>query len=82
LPEQRAAEIATLAGRWALDHMDEARKPKAEDLGISKEEFRAFNKGIKYTSERIFREMTKDAFAARNAKLRDEATQSNSGRAV
>ena len=71
LPESRAAEIAAKMGMWILDNPDEARKPKAEDIGITKEEFRAFNKGIKYTSERIFREMTKDAFAARNEKLRE-----------
>lgn len=70
LPESRAAEIAAKMGMWILDNPDEARKPKAEDIGITKEEFRAFHKGIKYTSERIFREMTKDAFAARNEKLR------------
>lgn len=70
LPEARAAEIAAKMGMWILDNPDEARKPKAEDIGISKEEFRAFHKGIKYTSERIFREMTKDQFAARNEKLR------------
>jgi hypothetical protein len=71
LPETRAAEIAAKMGMWILDNPDEARKPKAEDIGISKEEFRSFHKGIKYTSERIFREMTKDAFAARNEKLRE-----------
>lgn len=71
LPESRAAEIAAKMGMWILDNPDEARKPKAEDIGITKEEFRAFNKGIKYTSERIFREMTKDAFAARNERLRE-----------
>lgn len=71
LPEARAAEIAAKMGMWILDNPDEARKPKAEDIGISKEEFRAFHKGIKYTSERIFREMTKDAFAARNERLRE-----------
>jgi len=70
LPEARAAEIAAKMGMWILDNPNEARKPKAEDIGISKEEFRAFHKGIKYTSERIFREMTKDQFAARNEKLR------------
>jgi hypothetical protein len=71
LPETRAAEIAAKMGMWILDNPDEARKPKAEDIGITKEEFRSFHKGIKYTSERIFREMTKDAFAARNEKLRE-----------
>jgi len=71
LPETRAAEIAAKMGMWILDNPTEARKPKADDIGISKEEFRAFHKGIKYTSERIFREMTKDAFAARNEKLRE-----------
>jgi hypothetical protein len=71
LPEARAAEIAAKMGMWILDNPDEARKPKADDIGITKEEFRAFHKGIKYTSERIFREMTKDAFAQRNEKLRE-----------
>lgn len=71
LPETRAAEIAAKMGMWILDNPDEARKPKADDIGITKEEFRSFHKGIKYTSERIFREMTKDAFAARNEKLRE-----------
>ena len=71
LPENRAAEIAVKMGMWILDNPDEARKPKADDIGITKEEFRAFHKGIKYTSERIFREMTKDAFAMRNEKLRE-----------
>ena len=71
LPENRAAEIAVKMGMWILDNPDEARKPKAEDIGITKEEFSAFHKGIKYTSERIFREMTKDAFAMRNEKLRE-----------
>jgi hypothetical protein len=71
LPESKAAEIAAKMGMWILDNPDEARKPKAEDIGITKEEFRAFHKGIKYTSERIFREMTKDAFAQRNEKLRE-----------
>jgi hypothetical protein len=71
LPETRAAEIAAKMGMWILDNPTEARKPKADDIGITKEEFRAFHKGIKYTSERIFREMTKDAFAARNEKLRE-----------
>ena len=71
LPESRAAEIAAKMGMWILDNPDEARKPKADDIGITKEEFRAFHKGIKYTSERIFREMTKDAFAQRNEKLRE-----------
>jgi hypothetical protein len=71
LPETRAAEIAAKMGMWILDNPHEARKPKADDIGITKEEFRAFHKGIKYTSERIFREMTKDAFAARNEKLRE-----------
>lgn len=71
LPENRAAEIAVKMGMWILDNPDEARKPKAEDIGITKEEFRAFHKGIKYTSERIFREMTKDSFAKRNEKLRE-----------
>ena len=70
MPETKAAEIAAKMGMWILDNPDEARKPKAEDIGITKEEFRAFHKGIKYTSERIFREMTKDAFAARNERLR------------
>jgi hypothetical protein len=71
LPESKAAEIAAKMGMWILDNPDEARKPKAEDIGITKEEFRSFHKGIKYTSERIFREMTKDAFAQRNEKLRE-----------
>lgn len=71
LPENRAAEIAVKMGMWILDNPDEARKPKAEDIGITKEEFHAFHKGIKYTSERIFREMTKDSFAKRNEKLRE-----------
>ena len=71
LPETKAAEIAAKMGMWILDNPDEARKPKADDIGITKEEFRAFHKGIKYTSERIFREMTKDAFAQRNEKLRE-----------
>ena len=71
LPETKAAEIAAKMGMWILDNPDEARKPKAEDIGITKEEFRAFHKGIKYTSERIFREMTKDAFAQRNERLRE-----------
>ena len=71
LPESRAAEIAVKMGMWILDNPDEARKPKADDIGITKEEFRAFHKGIKYTSERIFREMTKDSFAKRNEKLRE-----------
>ena len=71
LPENRAAEIAVKMGMWILDNPDEARKPKADDIGITKEEFRAFHKGIKYTSERIFREMTKDSFAKRNEKLRE-----------
>lgn len=71
LPETRAAEIAAKMGMWILDNPDQARKPKAEDIGITKEEFRAFHKGIKYTSERIFREMTKDAFASRNERLRE-----------
>ena len=71
LPESRAAEIAAKMGMWILDNPDQARKPKAEDIGITQDEFRAFNKGIKYTSERIFREMTKDAFASRNEKLRE-----------
>jgi hypothetical protein len=70
LPETKAAEIAAKMGMWILDNPDEARKPKAEDIGITKEEFRSFHKGIKYTSERIFREMTKDAFAQRNERLR------------
>ena len=71
LPENRAAEIAAKMGMWILDNQEEARKPKAEDISITKEEFRAFHKGIKYTSERIFREMTKDSFAKRNEKLRE-----------
>jgi hypothetical protein len=71
LPTQRASEVGGMIGKWILDNPDATRRPTADELGIDPAELRAFNKGVKYTSERLFREMTKDAFAQRNIKLRE-----------
>ena len=70
LSEQRNIEVATAYGNWVITNPDITSKASASDLGISEEDYRAFKKGIKYTSERIFREMSKETFAARNEKLR------------
>jgi hypothetical protein len=71
LPTQRASEVGGLIGKWILDNPDATRRPTADEIGVDPDELRAFNKGVKYTSERLFREMTKDAFTQRNAKLRE-----------
>jgi hypothetical protein len=69
LTPERAGEITKLVSQWVLSGETKGM-PKAEDLGIEPKEYRAFKKGIKYTSERLFREMSKEAFSARNDKLR------------
>ena len=69
LPQDRVADIANRITKFALRD-DTSRMPTAAEIGITVEEYRAFKKGIRYQSERIFREMTKDAFRERNLKLR------------
>lgn len=69
LPPDRVKFIGEQWARFVLD-TDATTQPTAEDLGISKEEFRDYKKNLKYHSERLFREMSKEAFRARNEKLR------------
>lgn len=69
LSTARAGEITKLISAWVLNG-ETTGMPKAEDIGIDPKEYRQFKKGIKYTSERLFREMSKEAFSARNDKLR------------
>jgi hypothetical protein len=71
LPVERASKIGAMIGDWVLNNPEVTRQPTAAEIGISQDELRAFRKGIKYTSERLFREMSKEAFARRNEQLRE-----------
>jgi hypothetical protein len=71
LPVDRASKIGALIGEWVMNNPDVTRQPTADEIGVSKDELRAFRKGIRYTSERLFREMSKESFARRNEQLRE-----------
>jgi hypothetical protein len=71
LPVDRASKIGALIGEWVLSNPDVTRQPTADEIGVSIDELRSFRKGIRYTSERLFREMSKEAFARRNEQLRE-----------
>jgi hypothetical protein len=70
LPTERANQIGGLIGKYILDNPG-LSMPTADDLDIEPAELRKFKKGIKYTSERLFREMSKEHYRERNAKLRE-----------